>query len=157
VEIYYIVNVLLRHYTSGYLKSFVRGAYDFVDVRDVANGLILAAERGQTGRHYIFSGTQVRIPELMKELERNIGYPAPTFEIPALIARIAGVLASVYYRLIRRRPVFTAYSIDVLSSNSQVSSRQAREELGFATRPWQESIRDHVEWFRKEGMLPTRS
>jgi len=66
------------------------------------------------------------------------------------------VLASVYYRLIRRRPVFTAYSIDVLRSNSQVSSARAREELGFTTRPWQESIRDHVEWFRVEGMLPTR-
>jgi dihydroflavonol-4-reductase len=66
------------------------------------------------------------------------------------------VLASVYYRLIRRRPVFTAYSIDVLRSNSQVSSARAREELGFKTRPWQESIHDHVEWFRVEGMLPKR-
>ncbi len=150
------VGQLILDFASGYLKSFVRGAYDFVDVRDVANGLILAAEKGQTGRHYIFSGAQVHVPELMKELERNIGYPAPTFEIPALIARIAGVLASVYYRLIRRRPVFTAYSIDVLSSNSQVSSARASEELGFDTRPWQESIRDHVEWFRNEGMLPTR-
>ncbi|MFC1929838.1 SDR family oxidoreductase [Chloroflexota bacterium] len=150
------VGQLILDFASGYLKSFVRGAYDFVDVRDVANGLILAAEKGQTGRHYIFSGAQVQIPELMKELERNIGYPAPTFEIPALIARVAGVLASVYYRLIRRRTVFTAYSIDVLSSNSQVSSARARGELGFTTRPWQDSIRDHIEWFRNEGMLPTR-
>ena len=94
--------------------------------------------------------------ELMKELERNIGYPAPTYRIPAVIARAAGVLASVYYRLIRRKPVFTAYSIDVLRSNSLVSSARAREELGFTSRSWQESIRDHVEWFRAEGMLPNR-
>ena len=151
------IGQLILDFASGYLKSYVRGAYDFVDVRDVANGLILAAEKGQTGRHYIFSGAQVQVPELMKELERNIGYPAPTYEIPAVIARVAGVLASVYYRLIRRRPVFTAYSIDVLSSNSQVSSARAREELGFTTRPWQDSICDHVNWFRSEGMLPTRS
>ncbi|OGO24445.1 MAG: epimerase [Chloroflexi bacterium RBG_16_50_9] len=150
------IGQLILDFASGHLKSYVRGAYDFVDVRDVANGLILAAEKGQPGRHYIFSGAQVQVPDLMKELERNIGYPAPTYEIPSAIARAAGVLASVYYRLIRRRPVFTAYSIDVLRSNSQVSSARAREELGFTTRPWQESIRDHVNWFRTEGMLPKR-
>jgi dihydroflavonol-4-reductase len=150
------IGQLIFDFASGHLKSYVRGAYDFVDVRDVANGLILAAEKGQSGRHYIFSGAQVQIPQLMIELERNIGYPAPTYEIPVAIARAVGLLASVYYRLIRRRPVFTAYSIDVLRSNSQVSSARAREELDFTTRPWQESIRDHIEWFRTENMLPTR-
>ncbi len=76
--------------------------------------------------------------------------------ISSVIARAAGVLASAYYRLLRRRPVFTAYSIDVLQSNSQVSSARAREELGFTTRPLQESIRDHIEWFHAEVMVPAR-
>ena len=148
------IGQLILDFASGHLKSYVSGAYDFVDVRDVACSLILAAEKGQTGRHYIFSGAQVQVPELMEELARDIGYPAPTYRIPTVIARTAGVLASIYYRLLRRRPVFTAYSIDVLRSNSLVSSARAREELSFASRPWQESIRDHVEWFRAEGMLP---
>jgi len=151
------IGQLILDFASGHLKSYVRGAYDFVDVRDTVNGLILAAEKGHSGRHYIFSGAQVQVVELMKELERNIGYPAPTYEIPPAIARAAGVLASIYYRLIRRKPVFTAYSIDVLRSNSQVSSARAREELGFTTRPWQDSIRDHVEWFRAKRTLPIRS
>ena len=150
------IGQLILDFASGHLKSYVSGAYDFVDVRDVARGLILAADKGQPGRHYIFSGAQVQVPELMEELARDIGYPAPTYQIPTVIARTAGILASVYYRLLRRKPVFTAYSIDVLRSNSLVSSARAREELGFTSRPWQESIRDHVEWFRTEGMLPTR-
>ena len=150
------IGQLIFDFANGHLKSYVSGAYDFVDVRDVARGLILAAEKGQTGRHYIFSGTQVQVPELMGELAIDIGYSAPTYRIPAVIARAAGVLASYYYRLLRRRPVFTAYSIDVLRSNSKVSSARAREELGFTTRPWQDSIRDHVEWFRSEDILPTR-
>ncbi len=150
------IGQLILDFASGHLKSYVRGAYDFVDVRDAALGLILAAEKGQPGRHYILSGAQVQVPELMRELQRNIGRRAPTSEIPARIARAAGVLASGYYRLLRRRPVFTAYSIDVLRSNSRISSARAREELGFTSRPWQESIRDHVEWFRSQGMLSTR-
>ncbi|MFC1919958.1 NAD-dependent epimerase/dehydratase family protein [Chloroflexota bacterium] len=150
------IGQLILDFTSGYLKSYVSGAYDFVDVRDVAHGLILAAEKGQSGRHYIFSGAQVQVSELMKELANCTGYPAPTFRMPASIARAAGILASVYYRLLRRKPIFTAYSIDVLQSNSQVSSARAHQELGYTTRQWQESIRDHVQWFRTEGILPTR-
>lgn len=150
------IGQLILDFASGHLKSYVRGAYDFVDVRDAARGLILAAEKGQSGRHYILSGAQVQVPELMRELERDIGYRAPAYEIPARIARAAGTLASAYYRLLRRKPVFTAYSIDVLKSNSRISSARAREELGFTSRPWQSSIRDHVEWFRSQGMLHTR-
>ncbi len=150
------IGQMIIDFASGHLRSYVRGAYDFVDVRDVVRGLILAAETGQSGRHYILSGAQVQVPELMKELELNIRHRAPLYEIPARVARSAGVLASVYYRLIRRQPVFTAYSIDVLKSNSRVSSARAREELGFTTRAWQESIHDHVEWFRSRGMLPER-
>jgi dihydroflavonol-4-reductase len=150
------IGQLILDFASGHLKSYVSGAYDFVDVRDVARGLILAADKGQPGRHYIFSGAQVQVPELMAELARDIGYPAPTYRIPTMIARTAGILASVYYRLLRRKPVFTAYSIDVLRSNSLVSSARAHEEFGFTSRPWQESIRDQVEWLRSEGMLPTR-
>ena len=150
------IGQLILDFASGHLKSYVSGAYDFVDVRDVTLGLILAAEKGVTGRHYIFSGAQVQVLELMQELARTIGYPAPTYRIPAWLARVAGVLATSYYRLLRRRPVFTAYSIDVLRSNSQVSSARACKEIGFTTRPWQDSIRDQVEWFRTAGMLPTR-
>jgi dihydroflavonol-4-reductase len=150
------IGQLIIDFASGHLKSYVSGAYDFVDVRDVARGLILAAQKGQLGRHYIFSGAQVQVPELMAELARDIGYPAPTYRIPTVIARAAGILASAYYRLLRRKPVFTAYSIDVLRSNSLVSSARARKELGFTSRPWQESIRDQVEWLRSEGMLPRR-
>lgn len=155
---YNISNIgqLILDFDSGYLKSYVRGAYDFVDVRDVANGLILAAEQGKSGRSYIFSGNQVHVPELMQELAQDIGKPAPTYRIPSLLARSAGILASVYYRLVKRKPVFTAYSIDVLASNSIVSSARAREELGFTSRPWQKSIRDQVEWFRREGMIRDR-
>ena len=155
---YKISNIgqLILDFASGHLKSYVSGAYDFVDVRDIARGLVLAAENGQSGRHYIFSGEQVQVPELMKELALDVGYPAPTYRIPAAIARAAGVLASVYYRVLRRKPVFTAYSIDVLRSNSQVTSTRAREELGFTSRPWRESIHDQVEWFRSNGMLPSR-
>ncbi len=150
------IGQLIMDFASGALKSYVSGAYDYVDVRDVANGLILAAEKGKSGRPYIFSGDQVKVLDLIQQLSKDIGYAAPTYRIPSFIARAAGVLATPYYRLIKKRPVFTAYSIDVLHSNSQVSAARARQELGFTSRPWQESLHDQVAWFQEEGMLPVR-
>ncbi|UCE98070.1 MAG: NAD-dependent epimerase/dehydratase family protein, partial [Dehalococcoidia bacterium] len=147
------IGQLILDFASGRLKSYVNGAYDYVDVRDVVNGLILAAEKGKSGRHYILSGEQVQVNNLLMELSKAIGLPAPTFRIPAILARTAGVLASVYYRLLKQKPIFTAYSIDVLRSNSMVSSSRAHEELGFIARPWQESIHDQVKWFEDENML----
>jgi len=150
------IGQLILDFASGALNSYVSGAYDYVDVRDVARGLRLAAEKGQNGRYYILSGAQIQVPELMRELAKNTGLPAPTYRIPSWLARAAGVLASPYYRLLKKRPVFTAYSIDVLRSNSAISAARAREELGFASRPWQESIKDQVDWFREQGLLKLR-
>jgi len=146
------VGQLIIDYDNGRVKTYVKGAYDFLDVRDAANGLILAAEKGKNGRHYILSGAQVKVVDFMKELARQTGRPAPRFMIPTLLARTAGALASVYYRLINRKPVFTAYSIEVLAGNSLISSARARQELGFTSRRWQESAHDQLEWFRKQGM-----
>jgi dihydroflavonol-4-reductase len=151
------IGQMILDFEKGHLKSYVSGAYDFVDVRDVANGLILAAEKGKNGRHYILSGNRIQVPELMHELAINTGKPAPTFRIPTLVAHSVGVLAGVFYRILRRKPVFTAYSIDVLKSNSLVSSARARLELGYTSRSWRESIRDQVKWFREVGMLSNRN
>lgn len=113
------------------LRASVNGAYDFVDVRDVAHGIILAGEKGRTGETYILSGERITIPRLMSLLESITGVKAPVFRAPLWLARAIGVLATPYYSLKKTKPLFTAYSIDVLGSNSHVSSEKARQELGF--------------------------
>jgi len=138
---------------KGKLKAYLDGAYDFVDVRDVAKGLVLVCEKGRLGESYILSGEQVTIRELLLMLEETTGIEVPTFRIPGWLARTVGKLATPYYILTKTKPLFTAYSIDVLTSNSQISSVKARRELGYSTRPIKESITDAVAWFRENGKL----
>lgn len=136
------------------LKMYVNGSYDFVDVRDVASGIILAAERGRRGEAYILSGERVKVRELLATLEKISGIQAPAVRIPTGLARLIGIMATPYYRLVRTKPLFTAYSIDVLMSNSLVSSEKARRELGYSPRPISEAIADAVMWFsRQSGRL----
>jgi len=129
------------------LKAYMDGAYDFADVRDVAHGMHLAGKNGRKGETYILSGEQVSIKNLMNMLQEITGVNAPSYKVPSWLARTAGAVAPIYYRLIKSKPLFTTYSVDVLASNSLVTSQKARMELGYHSRPAQESIADAVHWF----------
>jgi len=140
---------LVLDFIRGKLKAYMDGAYDFADVRDVARGLALAGKQGRKGESYILSGERVSIKHIMEILEETSGIRAPSFKVPAWLAHTAGKLAPIYYRIIRSKPLFTDYSVDVLRSNSWVSSEKARVELGYVARSVRESICDSVAWFRQ--------
>ena len=144
---------LIMDFFERKLKAYVVGSYDFVDVRDVARGHILAGQKGEAGQTYILSGERITVVELLSTIEEIAGVKAPSWKMPRRLARAAGVLASPYYWLAKARPLFTAYSIDVLASNSLVSSEKARRELGYSSRPVKESIQAAIEWFKEAGMV----
>jgi len=144
---------LIIDFMNRNLKAYIGGSYDYVDVRDVVNGLILACEKGRSGENYILSGRQIRLFDFLLLMEEITGIKAPSFKIPALLARTVGTLAIPYYWITRTKPLFTAYSADVLASNSLVSSDKARKELGYSTHPIRESISDAIDWFKENGLI----
>ena len=90
---------LIIDFVNGDLKAYVDGAYDFVDVRDVATGIIFACEKGRCGESYILSGEQITVHELLLMLQEITGVKAPSFRIPIRLARIAAKVAPLYYSL----------------------------------------------------------
>ena len=144
---------LIVDFVKGKVKACVDGAYDFVDVRDVAEGLILACEKGRKGEGYILSGQQISVQQLLEFLEEISGVKAPSFKIPHQVARTAGFFNVLYCNLMKIKPLFTPFSIDVLASNSLVSCQKAQDEFGYSPRSIYESIKDTVRWFRKEGII----
>ena len=135
------------------LKFMVNGAYDFVDVRDVAVGHILAAERGKTGENYILSGERVTMDEIMSILEEITGVGASRLRVPIWMAKIAGVFTPIYYKLTNTTPRFTGYSISTLQSNSYISHEKASKELGYSPRTVRQSIKDTIKWFRENKII----
>ena len=144
---------LIVDFVKGKVKACVDGAYDFVDVRDVAEGLILACEKGKKGECYILSGQQISVQQLLKFLEEISGVKAPSFKIPHQAARAVGFFNVLYCNLVKIKPLFTPFSIDVLASNSLVSCQKAQDELGYSPRSIYESIKDTVRWFRQKGII----
>jgi dihydroflavonol-4-reductase len=138
---------------QGRLGAYVDGAYNFVDVRDVALGFAAAAEQGRRGEGYILAGHNVTVWELLHTVESVTGVPAPRLRLPFGLVRGVSFLIPVYYRLTRQKPLFTTYSLDVISSGCTMTNEKAESELGYHARPFAETIDDTVRWFRKQRML----
>ena len=132
---------------------YVDGAYDFVDVRDVAQGLILAGDKGRCGESYILSGERIAVLDIIKIVQEILGTPLFSLKIPFSLARFSANLTPFYYRLTHAKPRFTSYSLATIKSNSYISHTKAHLELGYLPRPLRESLTDTVKWFLKYKRL----
>jgi dihydroflavonol-4-reductase len=148
---------LLLQCSRGRLPAYVDGAYNFVDVRDVAAGIAAAAARGTSGAGYILAGNNVTVRALMQTVEAVTGTPAPRLRMPIRLLKSISFLIPVYYRATRQTPLFTTYSLDVISSGCDMNSAKAERELGYTSRPFRETVEDAVRWFREQGMLEKAS
>jgi dihydroflavonol-4-reductase len=120
----------------------------------VAQGMIAAAKKGRRGEGYLLTGHEVTVSELLHSIELASGSPAPRLRLPLGFTRAVSFLIPAYYRLVRQRPLFTTYSLDVICSNCSMSHEKAGRELGYSPRPFkEETIADTVRWFGQQGML----
>ena len=138
---------------NGRMKMAINGAYDFVDVRDVANGHILAAQKAKPGSNYILSGERITMKDMFGMLEAITGTKAPGIDIPFWLAKAYCAFTPAYYRLSGKTPRFTNYSLCTLQSNSYISNKKATEELDYRPRAIKESIEDTFKWFKDTKII----
>jgi dihydroflavonol-4-reductase len=131
----------------------VEGGYDFVDVRDVAQGQIQACAEGQTGESYILSGERLEVSHLLRTVQEVTGTRKPILHIPHSVAKIAAALAPAYSRLTRRKPRLTSYALSTVTGNSVISHAKATRALGYQPRSLRETIADTVAWFTRPRQI----
>jgi dihydroflavonol-4-reductase len=147
---------LFLAFARGRMRAAVEGAYDFVDVRDVAEALVSAADHGRGGEGYLVSGHGVTVRDLFRMLGELTGVRPPRFSVPFALARVGAALSPLWAKLTRTRPLFTPYSLAVLRSNCLMDRSKAERELGFRPRGLRDTVADTLGWFRAAGMLPAR-
>ena len=135
------------------IGAYLDGGYNFVDVRDVADGIIKAAEKGKAGECYILAGNYISVKDLMKTIEEITGVKAPKFKIARWFAFATGFLSEIYYKIRKQKPLFTSYAVYTLGTNSNFSIEKAKKELGYQSRNIQETLKDTIEWFEKQGKI----
>jgi dihydroflavonol-4-reductase len=144
---------LAMDFSNRRLKAYIEGAYDFVDVRDVARGHILAAKKGRKGEAYILSGERITITRLFAVLKQATKEEPPHLRFPRWVALAVAPFAYLHYKVWKLKPLFTGYSIKTLTSKYRINHDNAAHELGYAHRPVEESILDSVAWLKREGYL----
>ena len=137
---------MAKSFLSGKLPFAVRGGYDFVDVRDVARGILACSESGEPGKGYILSGCYVTIRRMLQLVGKAAKLKYRSICLPLGLAR----LAAPYYErrsLRERKPLFfTPYSVSVLASNGQFSHAAASERFAYQPHPIEETLGDMTAW-----------
>ena len=141
---------MAKSFLAGKLPLAVRGGYDFVDVRDVANGLLACSESGELGKGYILSGHYVTIRKMLQLVGKTAKLKYRPICLPLGLAK----LAAPYYErrsLKDRKPLFfTPYSVAVLASNGQFSHAAASKCFAYQPRPMEETLWDMAVWLMEQ-------
>jgi dihydroflavonol-4-reductase len=136
---------VVRRFLLRRIPAFVPGAINVVDVADVAAGHLLADERGVPGERYILGTRNYTWERLFAELERLSGVEAPALELPVSVAL---ALAAAGERGPFGAPVSVA-EVRAAGLWWTCRSGKARRELGWTTRPHEDTVEDTVRWWEE--------
>ena len=126
---------------SGHIPVSISGGYDFVDVRDVAAGIIRCEAKGKAGECYILSGHFATVAGLMRIISGFTGRRFLSLHIPKFVMKSAAYLGEKFSLLLRRTPLLTPYSLFTLYSNAFFSHRKATKNLGYRPRSLRRTVR----------------
>jgi dihydroflavonol-4-reductase len=144
---------LLLDFVKQKLPGVVDGGSSIVDVRDVAQAAISAAHRGKSGERYIVGGTYYDFADVLATVERVTGVPAPKRKIPDALSLAVGAGAETWARLTGGTALVTLAGVRTLHAKNAVRSDKAIQELSATFRPFEETVRDEVQWFRSNRYL----
>jgi dihydroflavonol-4-reductase len=127
---------LVRRFLLRRIPAYVDGGLNIVDVRDVADAHLLAQAKGRTGERYVIGGRNFTLQRLFSDLQRISGVPAPA-------VRLSPVAATTGATLSERLGLPLGLSADETRSAGlwwTYSSAKAKRELGFSSRPHEETL-----------------
>lgn len=143
---------IILDYLRGAMPAFVDTGLNLVDVRDVARGHLLAAERGRRGERYILGAANLTLAEILQRLARLTGGAAPRIRLPLGVALLAGWVSTTLADWTGIPPRVPLDAVRMARKKMFVSHAKAEQELGYAPGPVDDALLRAVEWFRAEGL-----
>jgi dihydroflavonol-4-reductase len=124
------------------------GGYNFVDVRDVAKGMIGAAEKGRNGEAYFLTGDKLTINEFIATLAKINGKKPPKIALGKdLLLKLCPAIA-VFFKAMKLPPVLTEFSLNKVCENCNFSYEKAANDFGYSPMSAEDSLRDTSNWLK---------
>lgn len=133
------------------IPAFVDTGLNLVDVRDVAEGHLLAAERGRIGERYILGCENLTLEQILSRLAAIAGTKAPRMRIPFAVAYAAGVITTAWANFSGKEPFASIEAVRMARKRMFVTHAKAERELGFQPHSPDEALRRAVAWFRENA------
>lgn len=136
------------------MPAYIQGPVNVIDVRDVAEAMVRAAERGRIGERYIVGHWNTTQKDLNALIAKVVGVAPPLIPIPFAMARLGARVGEWAFRTILRKPApIPAFFVEVLRHMQHYDCSKAIRELDYPRHSVEQAIRDAVEWFRAHGYL----
>ncbi|MCC7500002.1 MAG: NAD-dependent epimerase/dehydratase family protein [Bryobacterales bacterium] len=142
---------IILDFLAGKMPAFIDTGLNLVDVRDTADGHLLALERGKAGERYILGCENLTLAEILRRLAAIAGRPAPTARIPYAVAYGFGLLSTGWASITGREPRAPIDAVRMARKKMFVTHRKAETELGFHPGPVDRALERAVQWFRTNG------
>jgi dihydroflavonol-4-reductase len=139
---------------AGRMPAYVDTGLNVVHVDDVAEGHLLALERGRIGETYILGGENLSLRGLLRLVAAEAGRRPPSVRLPNGALWPLALACEALSRLTGAEPLVTRDHLRMARKKMFFSSAKAAAELGYAPRPAREAVRDAVAWLRATGRLP---
>jgi dihydroflavonol-4-reductase len=135
------------------IPAYVETGMNLVDVKDVAEGHLLAAEKGRVGEKYILGNRDMPLVEILKTLSAITGVPAPRVKLPHWIPMAAAACDELVARLRGTAPRVSVESVKMSKHLMFFDGSKAVRELGVPQSPVEGALRRAVDWFRANGYV----
>jgi dihydroflavonol-4-reductase len=138
---------------TGKIPAFVDTGLNLVHVDDVANGHLLALERGVIGERYILGGENLSLQQMLADIAGLAGRKPPTIKLPRGPLYPLAIGAELYAKFSGKEPFVTVDGLRMSKNKMYFTSAKAERELGYKARPYGEGLSHALDWFRANGYL----
>jgi dihydroflavonol-4-reductase len=144
---------IILHFLQGKFFMSARTGLNFADVKDVAQGHLLALNRGISGRRYLLGCQNLRLNEFLKKLEPYTKHRVPKFLAPYFLSRLLAQMSETSAIVHQREPMVTLEAVKASKHLHFFSSSHAISELGYQPKGIDSAIREAVEYFKQKEMV----
>ena len=148
----YFTNFIIDYF-NGRMPAGITGSFNAVDVRDLADGVITCTEKGRKGEGYIMSNSAVSMRDLFSLIHRDTGAKDVNLIIPVSIVKFFSTVLSFFSFFTKKPSPIPSFAIYNITRNNVFSCEKAKCELGFKTRPFDETIRDMAVWLHNNRRI----
>ena len=138
---------------TGKIPAFVDTGLNLVHVDDVAEGHLLALDKGEIGERYILGGEDVTLQQMLAVIAGLANRRPPRVKLPRGPLYPLAYAAEAVARVTNKEPFITADALNMSKYRMFFSSDKATRLLGYKARPYREGLTDAMEWFGREGYL----